>query len=57
MCSKIQGKPYSAPAPPGLPEFRVERSFPFTNTGVDFADPLYGNNMCLEENLRRIKPT
>ena len=37
VCSKIQGRPYSAPAAPGLPGFRVDNSYPFVNTGVDFA--------------------
>ena len=45
LCSKIQGNWCSAPAPPGYLDFRVERSFPFANTGVDFAGPLYEKNV------------
>ena len=45
VCSKIQGRPYSAPAVPDLPGFRVENSYPFANTGVDFAGPLYVKNV------------
>ena len=45
VCSKIQGRPYSAPAAPDLPGFRAENSYPFANTGVDFASPLYVKNV------------
>lgn len=45
LCSKIQGKPFSSPAVPNLPEFRVEKSSAFANTGVDFAGPLYVKNV------------
>ena len=41
VCVKFGGKPYRAPPPPPLPEFRVQKSFPFSFTGVDFAGPLY----------------
>ena len=41
QCRRHEGKPYSAPAPPPLPAFRVEEAPPFSFTGVDFAGPLY----------------
>ena len=41
VCKRFEGKPYHAPQPPPLPQFRVERSPPFMHTGVDFAEPLY----------------
>lgn len=41
VCKRFEGRPYSAPVPPPLPEFRVTRGTPFTSTGVDFAGPLY----------------
>lgn len=40
-CLKFEGKPCPAPPPPHLPKFRVEEEAPFTNTGVDFAGPMY----------------
>ena len=52
--SKIQGKPYSAPVAPGLPEFRVENSYPFANTGVDFAGPLYLNVFGGESKMHKV---
>lgn len=41
ICRKFEGKPFLAPPPPPLPEFRVQEKPPFTYTGVDFAGPLY----------------
>ena len=44
ICRKLEGRPYKAPPPPTLPEFRVKECSPFTYTGVDFAGPLYVKN-------------
>ena len=44
ICRKLGGRPYQAPLPPPLPEFRVKECSPFTYTGVDFAGPLYVKN-------------
>ena len=41
VCKRFEGRPYSAPVPPPLPDFRVQRDSPFASTGVDFAGPLY----------------
>ena len=41
ICKRYEGKPFSAPLPPQLPEFRVTEKPPFTVDGVDFAGPLY----------------
>ena len=41
VCKRFEGKSYSAPVPPPLPDFRVKMDSPFTSTGVDFAGPLY----------------
>jgi len=41
VCRKYEGRSYSLPPPPQLPEFRVKEMPPFTYTGVDFAGPLY----------------
>ncbi len=41
VCKRFEGGPYPTPPPPPLPPYRVEEAPPFTNTGVDFAGPLY----------------
>lgn len=41
VCKRFEGRPYSAPIPPPLPDFRVRMDAPFASTGVDFAGPLY----------------
>ena len=41
---KLEGRPYEAPPPPTLPEFRAKECSPFTHTGLDFAGPLYVKN-------------
>ena len=41
ICRRHEGKPSRVPPPPPLPAFRVREAPPFTNTGVDFAGPLY----------------
>ena len=44
VCRKLEGRPYQAPPPPPLPEFRVKEEPPFTYVGLDFAGPLYVKN-------------
>ena len=41
LCKKHEGRPFTAPEPASLPEFRVRQSPPFSKVGVDFAGPLY----------------
>ena len=38
-------KALTGPPPPPLPKFRLEEAPPFTHTGVDFAGPLYINDL------------
>ena len=38
---KLEGRPYTAPPPPPLPEFRVKEEPSFTHVGIDFPGPLY----------------
>ena len=38
---KAQSKSHSAPPVADLPDFRVQRTPPFQNVGIDFAGPLY----------------
>ena len=43
-CKRLDGKAFK-PGPVGeLPNFRVTETLPFSNTGVDFAGPLYVKN-------------
>jgi hypothetical protein len=37
----MEGKPFATPKIPQLPPERVSEEPPFTNTGIDFAGPLY----------------
>ncbi|XP_022807946.1 uncharacterized protein LOC111344944 [Stylophora pistillata] len=40
VCRRLEGRPYVAPPPPPLPEFRVKEEPPFTYFGIDFVGPL-----------------
>ncbi len=40
-CKRIEGKHYALPKSAPLPKFRVEENPAFTNTGIDFAGPLF----------------
>ena len=52
-CRQHEGKPYQAPPPPPLPEFRVKTAPAFTFTGLDYTGPLYvkGANKKTEEKV------
>ena len=41
VCKKTSGKPYSKPDPPPLVKSRVNQTYPFVVTGVDFTGSLY----------------
>lgn len=41
VCQKVEGLPYRPPSLPDLPSYRVSEDPPFSNTGLDFAGPLY----------------
>ena len=41
ICRRQEGKPFKPPPIAELPSFRVTETPPFSNTGVDFAGPLY----------------
>ena len=38
------GRAYSAPESPRMPEFRVQECVPFSYVGLDYAGPLYVKN-------------
>ena len=40
-CKRVEGQHYAVPPTAPLPQFRVEESPAFNNTGVDFAGPLF----------------
>ena len=40
-CKRLEAKPFAAPKEPVLPSSRVSEDPPCTNTGIDFAGPLY----------------
>ena len=42
-CKKMDGLAYPAVNPPDLSSTRVSDDPPFSNTGIDFAGPLYVN--------------
>ena len=48
-CRKVEGKHFSLPQQPSLPEERVSDDPPFTHTGVDFAGPLYTSEKSANE--------
>ena len=41
VCKRMEGKPFATPKIPQLQPERVCEEPPFTNTGIDFAGPLY----------------
>ena len=41
VCRRLEGRPYVAPPPPPLPEFRVKGEPPFTYVRIDFVRPPY----------------
>lgn len=43
-CRKQDGQAYRSPAPPPLHDYRVKEDFPFANTGIDFAGPIFVKN-------------
>ena len=51
VCKKIQGKAYSTPPEPPLPDFRVSEDLAFSKTAVDFAGPLSVKNIYDREKI------
>ena len=41
ICRRLTAKSFKPPGPPPLPALRLSQMPPFTNTGVDFAGPLF----------------
>lgn len=49
ICTRYSGKPFAMENPPSLPEMRVDDGPPFSNTGVDYAGPLYVKDINLKQ--------
>jgi len=49
-CKRAQALPLRGPPPPDLPSFRMSFDFAFSNTGIDFAGPLYVRNIYGDSN-------
>ena len=41
VCKREHKKPLIGPPPPKLPSFRLSQTYPFKNTGVDYARPFF----------------
>ena len=52
VCRKHEGKPYQAPPSPPLPEFRVKIEPAFTFTGLDYAGPVYIQEIARSESKK-----
>ena len=55
ICKKFEGKAFNTPKVAPLPASRVSDSPPFTNTGVDFAGPLFVTDRSQNETERTSK--
>ena len=45
VCKKAQAWPLRGSEPPDLPSYRLSNSYAFSNTGTNFASPLYVKNI------------
>ena len=45
VCTKAQARPLRGPEPSDLPSYRLSNDYDFSNTGIDFAGPLYVRNI------------
>ena len=53
LCQKFGGKSFVYPPPPDLPKIRLSKDFPFTYTGVDYAGPLYVNDIYSKKGMHK----
>ena len=42
VCKKVEGRSYTAPPQPPLPNFRLDIGHAFNKFGIDFAEPMFG---------------
>lgn len=52
ICRRYDGRPYSSPPMPDLPDIRVSEAPPFSYTGIDFAGPLYVRSESTKESKK-----
>ena len=45
ICNRHEGNPFQYPATPDLPSYRLSDKFALTYSAVDYAGPLYVNNI------------
>ena len=50
VCRKYEGKKYDYPESPDLPSSRVEMNCSFSNSGIDYAGPMYVYNVFNNDN-------
>uniref|UniRef100_A0A8R1E904 Integrase catalytic domain-containing protein n=1 Tax=Caenorhabditis japonica TaxID=281687 RepID=A0A8R1E904_CAEJA len=51
VCRRLTGKKFKYPSVPALPSYRVRRSRPFENIGLDYFEPIYYNGRIADKKI------